>query len=326
MSDPLPRRLFIQISSSLGAAGLITSQGAADRAVAAQPGASSDLGRHIYKSLKWNMVKLAGSTQQKFEILKELGYDGVELDSPNGIDAKEAVAASESTGLPIEGVVNSTHWRVRHSDPDPSVRAQASADMREAMNFAHRVGAGSVLLVPGKVTDPDNENHDQVWERSISAIKQLAPLANRLGIQILIENVGNGFCETPELFAQYIDAIDHPDVGIHFDIGNHIRISPPAKWIGVLGKRIKKLDVKDRTTSNERTLIGDGDADWPQVRNALQELGYQGWAAAEVPGGDRARLADVLDRMNRVLGKSDGQPQSLASVPPAGVGKSSETD
>lgn len=297
----------------MSAVGCIASQQASlPKVLAADPSDSHDIGRHIYKSLKWNMVKLAGSTREKFATLKELGYDGVELDSPGGIDAKEAVAACQSTGLPIEGIVNSTHWRVRHSDPDPNVRMQAMANMREAMRFAQSVGAGSVLLVPGKVTDPENENHDQVWQRSIAAITELTPLADQLNIQILIENVGNGFCPTPELFAQYIDAIDHPRVGIHFDIGNHIRISPPAEWIGVLGKRIKKLDVKDRTTANERTLVGEGDADWPQVRVALQELGYRGWAAAEVPGGDKDRLADVLARMNQVLGKSDGNPQSLA--------------
>ena len=71
-------------------------------------------------------------------------------------------------------------------------------------------------------------------------------------MQILIENVGNGFCEDPRQFADYVDAIDNPWVGIHFDIGNHIRVSPPAEWIRVLGKRIKKLDAKDRTRSNER--------------------------------------------------------------------------
>jgi hexulose-6-phosphate isomerase len=67
--------------------------------------------------------------------LKELGFDGVELDSPGGLDANEAVAASQATGLTIEGVVNSTHWRVRHSDPDSEVRKQAMANMRQAMRY-----------------------------------------------------------------------------------------------------------------------------------------------------------------------------------------------
>lgn len=313
MENSVSRRSLLHLAPGAAAAICVSSPATLLKPLtAAAPESDASLGRHIYKSLKWNMVKLPGTAVEKFATLKKLGYDGVELDSPNGLDVHTAVDASKSSGLPIEGIVNSTHWRIRHSDPDSTVREQAMVNMREAMHYAHAVGAGSVLLVPGKVTDPARENHDQVWQRSLAALKELAPLADELDIQILIENVGNGFCETPEAFAQYIDAVDHPRVGIHFDIGNHIRISPPAHWIRVLGKRIKKLDVKDRTTDNERTLVGDGDADWPQVRKALQELGYRGWAAAEVPGGDEARLTDVLRRMNRVLGKSDGRPESLS--------------
>lgn len=85
--------------------------------------------------------------------------------------------------------------------------------------------------------------------------------------------------------------------------------SQPAEWIRVLGTRIRKLDVKDRVKgSRELAPIGDGAVDWSAVRNALKEVGYRGWAAAEVGGGDRERLADVLARMDHVLGKSDGTP------------------
>ena len=257
----------------------------------------------IYKSLKWGMVRHEGATLDKFRLLKEIGYDGVELDSPGGVDKKEALAASRRTELPIDGIVNSTHWTIRHSDPDPAVRARALKNMETALRDAHFVGADSVLLVPGKVTDPRNENHDQVWERSITEIRKLLPLTEDLGVKILIENVGNGFCGAPELMARYVDEIGHPLVGVHFDIGNHIRVSPPAHWIEVLGERIKKLDVKDRTKDGKSTKIGEGDAGWPDVRQALRTLGYRGWAAAEVAGGDRERLAEILERMNRVLGE-----------------------
>lgn len=254
------------------------------------------------------MVKTAGSTLEKFKLLKELGYDGVELDSPGGVDKQEARAAVQQSGLRVEGIVDSTHWTIRHSDPDPAVRAQALKNLETALRDTKFVGGDSVLLVPGKVTDPNKENHDQVWERSITEIRKVLPVAEELGIKILIENVGNGFCESPELMAKYVDEIHHPLVGVHFDIGNHIPVSPPAHWIRVLGKRIQKLDVKDRARTRKGAKIGDGDAGWPEVRRALAELGYRGWAAAEVTGGDRPVLADILERMNRVLGKSDGKP------------------
>lgn len=308
MIPSLSRRTFLT-----GSAGLVADAVSRPHSSVADEAAEFPHGRHLYKSLKWNMVRLPGTVFQQFSTLKQIGYDGVELNSPGGIDPPQAIQASQQAGIPIEGIVNSTHWKVRHSDPDPTVRARALSNMREAMNYASEVGANSVLLVPGKVTDVEDENHDQVWERSITAIRELTGLAEQLKVQILIENVGNGFCETPELFAEYIDTIDHPLVGIHFDIGNHIRISPPSKWIRILGTRIRKLDVKDRTRKNTRTLIGEGQADWPAVRQALSEIQYIGWAAAEVPGGDITRLNDVLQRMNRVLGTSDGHPEYLSS-------------
>lgn len=311
MKINLNRRQFFHATARYATASLATTAYCSFDSAARAADKQLAIGQHIYKSLKWNMVKLPGTLTEKFAVIKELGYDGIELDCPSDIDAHTAIAASKQTGLPIEGIVNSTHWKIRHSDPDPVVRHQAAENMTQALKFAANVGANSVLLVPGKVTDEVHENHDQVWKRSIDEIRPLIPLAKQLRVMILIENVGNGFCESPDMFADYIDAIGSEWVQIHFDIGNHIRISPPAEWIGVLGDRIKKLDVKDRTQQNQPTLIGEGQADWPAVRAALVDLNYRGWAAAEVTGGDREQLADVLQRMNRVLGKSDGKPGEL---------------
>jgi L-ribulose-5-phosphate 3-epimerase len=314
MNSNSNRRQFCHTSARYAAACIAANSWGVVNPEARAADVQHAIGQHIYKSLKWNMVKLPGTVAEKFAVIKELGFDGIELDCPSDIDADAALAASQQTGLPIEGVVNSTHWKIRHSDPDPAVRRQAAENMSQALNFAARVGADSVLLVPGKVTDAEHENHDQVWERSITEIRQLLPLAQQLQVKILIENVGNGFCESPELLAEYIDELNSPWLQVHFDIGNHIRISPPAEWIRVLGKRIKKLDVKDRTQQNEATLIGEGQADWKAVRDALVDLDYRGWAAAEVTGGDREQLADVLARMNRVLGKSTGNPSNLRRI------------
>jgi hexulose-6-phosphate isomerase len=48
--------------------------------------------------------------------------------------------------------------------------------------------------------------------------------------------------------------------------------------------------------------IGEGDENWPEVLAALSDVGYNGWATAEVGGGGRDVLTDVYQRMERVLG------------------------
>ncbi|MDB5303424.1 MAG: Xylose isomerase protein barrel, partial [Phycisphaerales bacterium] len=103
-----------------------------------------------------------------------------------------------------------------------------------------------------------------------------------------------------------------PDVvGWHFDIGNVIVYGWPAQWVRILGKRIVKLHIKEfsRAKANNEGLwkgfnveLTDGeDNDWPAVVKALDDIGYNTWACAEVGGGDLKRLKFVNERMNRIL-------------------------
>ncbi len=95
-----------------------------------------------------------------------------------------------------------------------------------------------------------------------------------------------------------IDRVVFPS---YFDIGNIQRFGKPAEWIRTLGKRIVKLDVKDWGVKNGFSKIGEGDVDWPEVRKALKEINYSGWATAEVKGGDKERCAEILKNMNTHL-------------------------
>ncbi|MCA9299245.1 MAG: sugar phosphate isomerase/epimerase [Phycisphaerales bacterium] len=249
-----------------------------------------------------------GTMEDRFRVLRDLGFDGVEMDSPASYSASEVRAASEATGLPVHGVVNSKHWQVRLSSPDGSVRTEAIAILDQAIRDAHAFGGTSVLLVPGVVGEEASQ--DEVWSRSIEGIRAVLPLAARLGIHVLIENVWNGFCyvhngpadQTAEVLARYIDDIDSQWVGAYFDIGNHQKYGKPQEWIRTLGRRIVKLDVKGWGIQAGFTKIGDGDIDWPAIRAALDEIGYTGWATAEVGGGGRDRLQEIRNNMRDALG------------------------
>ncbi|NNM31019.1 MAG: sugar phosphate isomerase/epimerase [Akkermansiaceae bacterium] len=261
----------------------------------------------ILLSLKYGMCGDGSTVEDKFRLLKELGYDGVEMGSPGGADKREAMAASAATGLPIHGVVNSIHWHTRLSDPSEDVRRKAREGLETAIRDSHLIGGSSGLLVPAVVGK--DATAAQARERSIAEIRKALPLAARLGIHILIENVWNKFLyrhdgpadQGADDLAKYIDEIGSPWVGSYFDIGNHQKYGKPAEWIRTLGKRIVKLDVKDWGTKNGFSKIGEGDVDWPEVRKALAEIRFTGWATAEVGGGDRARCAEILANMRTHL-------------------------
>ncbi|MCL4209141.1 MAG: sugar phosphate isomerase/epimerase [Phycisphaeraceae bacterium] len=265
--------------------------------------------RAIKLAVKFGMVAGPGSVREKFSLLKELGYDGVELDAPSNLDKNEVREAIESTGLPVHGVVDSVHWSKPFSHPDPAVRAEGVKALEIALQDCRAYGGDTVLVVPAVVNK--QVSYADAYERSQREIRRVLPLAKELGIRIAFENVWNKFLLSPLEAARYVDEFEHPDVvGWYFDVGNIVTDGWPEHWVRILGRRIFKLDIKEfsRKKRDEEGLwkgfnveIGEGDCDWPAVTAALDEIGYSGWATAEVGGGGRERLADILSRMRRVL-------------------------
>ena len=74
----------------------------------------------------WKKAFMLGSVTKgpvlpTFHLLKEAGFEGVELISPNQLDQSEVLAARDKTGLVIHGVSGGRHWQDPLSDPDPKV-------------------------------------------------------------------------------------------------------------------------------------------------------------------------------------------------------------
>ena len=140
------RRSFLATSALAGCAGLF-------RASADNHGDKPD---RILLSLKIGMAGVGGSLEEKFRIIKELGYDGIEISSPGGVNKDEARKASLATGLPIHGAVNSIHWRTKLSDPSEETRLNLAGDRSFCFNASYNelwrrghvrcVGAGPAAI------------------------------------------------------------------------------------------------------------------------------------------------------------------------------------
>lgn len=261
----------------------------------------------IKKSLKFGMIKEDLSILDKFKLVKDLGFHGIEFDSPNDLNDKEILKAKRKTGLEIPGVVNSRHWKMPLSSPDPAVRAECVESMKTALKACKKYGGTTVLLVPGVVND--KVRYDEAYERSQAEIRKLLPIAEKTGIKIAIENVWNNFLISPMEAARYIDEFDSEMIGWYFDVGNIIRYGWADQWVRILGKRIIKIDVKEYSRKKQKeegiwagfqVKLGQGDSDWANVNKALREVGYQGWGSAEVPGGDRNRLREISENMDKI--------------------------
>ena len=251
-------------------------------------------------AVKYGMIRHEGSIEDKFNLIKKLGLQGVEVDSPSGLNKEEAKAAAKKTGIVIHGVIDSVHWRDTLSSSDADVRAKGLAALNGAIEDAAFFGCDTVLLVPGVVKD--DVTFEQCYERSQAEIKKALPLAEKHKVKICIETVWNNFITKPEHLISFVDDLKSPWAGAYFDCSNMLKYGvSSADWIRKLGKRLVKFDFKGYSHKNSWCKIGEGDEDWPEVLKALGEIGYDGWATSEVGGGGETELADITARMKKVL-------------------------
>jgi L-ribulose-5-phosphate 3-epimerase len=283
--------------------------GAAAMAAFAPDGYGAAPKRNLRKAIMYSTIGVKGSVPEKFCAMKEAGFEGVE--PMGGMDRGEVIAAFKETGLAAASVCCHTHWEKPLSAADEATRRIGLDGLVTSLHDAKAYGAGSVLLVPGVARN--GVTYQECFDRSVVEIRKAIPVAKEIGVKISIENVGNNFIVKPEQAVEYLDALGSEWVGWHFDIGNVGRIGPPAeRWIGVIGKRINRIHVKDYSakptaaaaTGATRPKLLEGDTNWPAVMKALDDAGYSGWAISEQPPNQAADVEtahDLAQRMDRIF-------------------------
>ena len=293
---PSVRRTFLRTAATSAAAAMLASRSSASSAEAPPP-------------KRWKKAFMLGGFNEgppldPFRLLKEAGFEGVELSSPNRLDRREVLDARDRTGLVIHGVSGSRHWNDTLSDPDPHVVERGMAAIRQEFDDCRAYGGTTVLVVPAVVNR--KVGYRDAYARSQANIRRLIPDAERHGVKIAIEEVWNKFLLSPIEFARYIDEFESPWVGAYFDVGNVVEFGYPEEWIRELGKRILKVHIKEYARRNRFNYrLGEGnEIDWTAVRSALFSVGYDGWITAEVGFGDLEKMKDVVGRMDLLLHSS----------------------
>jgi L-ribulose-5-phosphate 3-epimerase len=261
----------------------------------------------IKKGVLLDMLPAKLNYADRMKMARDVGFEVIQAPTtPDQNEAEEIKNAADSANMRIDSVMNMDHWKYPLSSSDAAVVEKSLAGMHTSLHNARLWGSDAVLLVPG-VVNPQTSYRD-AWNRSQAQIRKLLPLAEELKIVIAIEEVWNKFLLSPLEMATYIGEFKSPWIQAWFDVGNVVLYGYPQDWIRTLGKSIAKVHLKDfkrREDGYEWVNLGEGDVDWPAVREAFREIGYTGSAITELKGGDEAYLRDVSRRADRlVLGRT----------------------
>ncbi len=263
----------------------------------------------IKKGLGYWMIKEDLSLLDKFKLVKDLGFDGIEFNSPLDIPLKDLLEARYKTGIEIPSTVNKDHWGKPISDPDPVVRQFTIDSMAKSLEQTKELGGDTVLLVPGVVSD--TVSYKTAYGNALDSIRKMIPHAEKTGVKIALENVWNNFILSPIEAKDFLDKINHPLVGWYFDLGNILRYGWPDHWLEVLGDKVFKLHVKEysKKIMNEEGLgkgfnveLTQGDVNWSQVMKTIKDINYKGqYMTLEVNGGDRTVLKKLSEQLDTII-------------------------
>ena len=280
-------------------------------------------------------AKIIGKADEKvLRELKDAGFEGVEI---SGIipedEAKRDREIVDKLGMRVHSVLRG--WAEFNSD-DPKKVADSFAHTEAALRTAHGFGADAVLLVPCRVSlvkmpDPwdfdvefdektnhlirvvkgDNSPyqayinaHNKAIDGSREQVKKLIPLAEKLQVVIGLENVWNNLWVRPDHYQNFVASFNNPWVKSYLDVGNHVKyLIPMEEWVRKLGPLVAKIHIKDYALAEDKhsgkfVHPRDGSMNWPAVRQALDDIGYNGWLTIEDGGLPlpefRKRLDDII--------------------------------
>lgn len=258
-------------------------------------------------------------------LAKHYGFEAVELciGQSGGLSldwgepqCRALAAEAAHLGVAIPSVASGLYWTRSLGDRDPAARSRAKHDIEAMAQIAHWLGATTLLTIPGSVDVfflPERvaQPYEEVWDYASEGIREVLPVAERLGVRLGIENVWNRFLLSPREMAAFIDQFGSPWVGAYVDVANLMPFGYPQDWLRTLGRRVVGVHFKDfrRAVGTVEGFVDllEGDVPWREVVSALREIGYAGPVAAEMipcyAHSPLVRVANTSRAMDAILAR-----------------------
>ena len=258
----------------------------------------------MYKALNYWVFGGFGPNKTPYEFVdfaKAHGLDGVEftLDDCLSVtigeeECRRIAAYAKEKGVGIRTMATGHYGAESLGADDETERVRAVEFTKKYLQIAAWLGVETILVVPGSTSvawDPSRPkvSYGRCWEQSTKSVNELIPLAEKLGVNIALENVWMRFLLSPMEWKLFLDQFASVRVGMYLDLGNCQIYLPSEDYIELLGDRIKAVHIKNwRGDDCGGGLHGFGDSlfvgdvNYKAAFAALEKIGYSGTFTVEM--------------------------------------------
>jgi len=214
--------------------------------------------------------------------MRSLGFHRIDI-RPDFLDEEEVPALLETHSLSVSSIAASfgVPDDAALESSDVGARQRAVAHIEKVAKQCAALGAKVVYLVPGK------DDSKPTLARYADSLAQAADQAAAHDVRLCIEHFPGTALPTAAATLDFINAVDHPNLGLLFDIG-HVQISneDPAEVIVAAAERLDYVHLDDNDGHGDlHWALLDGVLTTETLRNtfkALQEIGYAGAVSLEL--------------------------------------------
>jgi L-ribulose-5-phosphate 3-epimerase len=233
-------------------------------------GEAKSMGDIKFGAVDWEITKAADP--DALPAAARLGFDGLQVDLGDvlsmKVPARQKLYSSIAARHKIEiaslalGILNEVPYA---SDDRAQGLVDAAIDIAAAMKQ-------KVLLLAffekGDLNRPENRE-----DALVAKLKEIAPKAERAGVVLGLEAE-----ISVERYRRILDRTGSSAIKVYFDLVHaHTQGKSIYDEIASLGSRICEFHAKDFGNIS----FGQGAVDFPQVRRAIEAIGYSGWIHVE---------------------------------------------
>lgn len=219
--------------------------------------------------------------KERYRLIKKTGFDGVLLwwsEYLERNDYRNGPRIVREAGLSIENI--HTPFQVQDNIWLDNLDGEASIDC-----YLQCVSDCAEFEIPTMVVHlPDDDKPYNVL--GLDRIKRIAEKAERLGVNVALENLRN-FTNLSYMLEQ----VDSLRIGFCYDCCHHYHNYPDYDLLSMYGSRMMALHLHDYNRKTIHRLPFDGIIDWPTAMKKIAETGYTGATAIEVMNWDYKGLS-----------------------------------
>jgi L-ribulose-5-phosphate 3-epimerase len=219
-----------------------------------------------------------------------------------GSQRKELRRTFEEAGIRLV-TLNMPNVDLNVAGTTEDMRAYSLDIIERIVELGGDLGAAGVVIGPGKPNPLMPAPRERLASYFLAALDRLAPVAERSGTALWVENMPFSFLPDAFSIMRVLDRYGNPAIGIVYDLANGYFIhEEPEEALRAVHRRLKLVHISDTPRHAYRhSPIGTGTLPIASIPSVLRNSGYGDVLMLEIVSDEpETAIRDSCERLKRL--------------------------